>query len=81
LPRSKPQDTRRRLRSAVNHVDKAIQQLAFILPLSEEYKNWDEKYQTLMEFVITFQKFVNYVELMLDEKIIDREVYEEGGVE
>jgi len=79
LPRSKPQETRRRLRSAVKHADKAVKQLAYIMPLEIEYEEWDEKYKDLLNFVLSFQRFISYIELMLNEKIIDEGVYSDEG--
>jgi len=48
MPRSKPQHTRRRLESAMNHIGKAIMQIYNVLPLGEDVKNWDERYQELL---------------------------------
>jgi len=79
MPRSKPQETRRRLRSAVKHADKAVQQLAYIMPFEDDYENWDSNYKHLMEYAIYMQRFVRFVETLLDEEIVNKEVYDESG--
>jgi len=49
MPRSKPQNTRRKLESAMNHIDKAIKHIYDVLPFGVDIKDWDERYVKLVQ--------------------------------
>jgi len=68
MPRSKPQHTRRRLESAMNHIGKAIVQIHNVLPIGEDIKNWDERYQDLLRMNIRLISVHDYIASLLGYK-------------
>ncbi|GEM_PF-6763304 len=72
MPRSKPQNTRRRLESAANHIRKAIVYIHDILPKGEDVRQWDERYQRLLLMCVRLIGVCDYIDSLLypegDEK-------------
>jgi len=74
MPRSKPQNTRRKLESAIKHIDKAVNYIYNILPLDVYVGEWDERYQTLLRMNIRLIGVRDYIESLLNpEKVGENE--------
>jgi len=50
MPRSKPQDTRRKLYSALKHIYRAVDRIYEVLPWDLNTKDWDESYLELVAY-------------------------------
>jgi len=66
MPRSKPQNTRRKLQSAVKHIDKAVNYIYDILPFGVDVKEWDERYVTLLNVSMRLIGAHDYIESLLN---------------
>jgi len=72
MPRSKPQDTRRKLNSAMNHIVKAVSNIYDILPVDMDVHDWDERYLELLKTNIQLMELHHRIDSILNpEKIND----------
>jgi len=74
MPRSKPQDTRRKLNSAMNHILKAVTHIYDILPVDMHVEDWDERYLKLLRINIQLMDMYHLVDGILNpEKAVDED--------
>jgi len=67
MPRSKPQETRRLLRSAAKHAERIVRVLDKIVPQDIDFSECDERYKLMGMFATDCYAFVGFVSDMLDE--------------
>jgi len=68
MPRSKPQDTRRKLNMALNHITKAVANIYDILPVDMDVEEWDERYLELLRVNIQLMEMSHVVDAILHPK-------------
>lgn len=68
MPRTGPQNTRRLLKSAMNHIDKAITQINKVFPWDQDPEDWDERYKDLVKQNVALIRVYEYFEDLLGLK-------------